>query len=73
MQLDFLFLFSGFGYGDGNLGPKGMSLFFHSHSCNAICKSLGLTKFDLTGGEQKCLSTPSTRSGSETVLRGNEV
>lgn len=52
-----------------------MALFFHSHSCNAICHRLKLTQFDLSGAEQSSLSSASTRTrnGSETVLRGGEV
>lgn len=41
-------------YGDGNLGVKGFALFFSSHICNDVCKSLGLTQFDLAPSETKC-------------------
>jgi len=44
-------------YGDGNLGTKGMALFFHSHHCNAICHSLGLTAFDLSRNETNQLKS----------------
>eukprot|EP00731_Ephydatia_muelleri_P038018 Em0630g4a len=38
-------------YGDGNLGPKGMALFFSSHFCSSLCGKLGLTQFDLSPKE----------------------
>lgn len=62
-------------YGDGNLGVKGMALFFHSHLCNTICKSLGLESFDLAPKEKAEIrsSSSSVRSSSQTVLRGQEV
>ncbi|KAH8852801.1 Eukaryotic elongation factor 2 kinase [Schistosoma japonicum] len=41
----------GVGYSDGNLGTRGMALFFHSHKCNPLCKWLGLTQFDLAPSE----------------------
>lgn len=60
-------------YGDGNLGTRGMALFFHSHDCNSICESLGLSKFDLSATEMTDLKSKSVHSeGFATRVRGNE-
>ncbi|KAG8433097.1 hypothetical protein GDO86_017397 [Hymenochirus boettgeri] len=60
-------------FGDGNLGVRGMALFFHSHACNKICKSMGLTPFDISPAEKASLDNSAKMlQSAQTVVRGIE-
>ncbi|CAH8681107.1 unnamed protein product [Schistosoma haematobium] len=55
--------FDGKSYGDGNLGIRGMALFFYTHRCNPLCLALSLSAFDLPINEK--LSTPFSQLSME--------
>ncbi|XP_067943994.1 eukaryotic elongation factor 2 kinase-like isoform X2 [Watersipora subatra] len=54
----------GLQYGDGNLGTKGMALFFRSHECNEICRGMGLAEFDLSPAERDAIASHHATSPS---------
>jgi elongation factor 2 kinase len=64
----------GKGYGDGNLGTKGMALFFFTHECNEICRKMDLTPFNLSPTEKATRKKHfKPRVDSATVCKGKTI
>mmetsp|Transcript_2286 Transcript_2286/g.4601 ORF Transcript_2286/g.4601 Transcript_2286/m.4601 type:complete len:786 (-) Transcript_2286:414-2771(-) len=53
----------GEGYGEGNLGLRGMALFFRAHTCNALCKRLHLQEFRKCPSDDVLAGTSASTDG----------
>lgn len=51
-------------YGEGNLGYRGMALFFRTHECNALCERMALKPFPRCDADINLVTTPSTSRSS---------
>ncbi|GLI63916.1 hypothetical protein VaNZ11_007055 [Volvox africanus] len=64
----------GEGYGEGNLGLRGMGLFFRSHECNALCCRMGLKSFDRCDADVRSqgYSSDASSASASATRRGGE-
>lgn len=46
---------SGIEYGEGNLGARGMALFFRAHECDSLCEAMRLCPFPKSAVDEERL------------------